>query len=381
MERKQRQSNVELLKVLALFFIVISHVTQSLGRDVSSLGIPSDYLVDISHSTKNIVSLVLAFFRYFGALGNTLFFICSSWYLCDKKQGGDNKSKIFKLIVDIWVVSVLILIGFIISGVQVSNVFVLKSFFPTTFSNNWYMTTYILFYLMYDKINVLIDKMKQKELFISVCLLIFLYCGFGAIKEEFFCGNSLTNFITIYFFVSYMKKYMLNVMESLKYNTIVLIIGIILLISMFMTTNILGLKFEAVNNFILHWNRNNNIVIIIISIATFNLSRKASFVNPFINYISSLSFLIYIIHENLIVSAYFRPYIWIIAYLRFGHKYLILQVLLFSVAIFIVSIVFSFLYKSIIMKITSVISEKIYRFLSKLCSKAYIFIGNSSSGQ
>ena len=362
MSYKTRESGIELLKVIAMILIVISHVTQSLGRDVSAYGIANDYLINLNNSTTDISRLTLSFFRYFGGFGNIVFFVCSAWFLADSKK--TNIQKIIKLIVDIWVISVIMLIVFYISGIPISKEHIIKSFLPTTFSNNWYMTTYILFYAIHIPLNMVIENMNQKKLLSSVIILSVLYCGFGCLKFDLYCGNYLMCFITIYFIVCYMKKYMSVFFNSKRDNCVLLVIGIVLLLLLFLTTNILGLRFSPFSSRLQHWNRNNNILFILIAVSLLNIVRMKKFVNPVINYISSLSLLIYIIHENILVSAYFRTKIWGYLYSKYGHSYILLQVLVYSIVLFIVTAIISIIYQNTIMKITGYLSTKLYTWIN-----------------
>ena len=84
-----RNSGIELVKVIAILLIVCSHVVQTLG------GGNSDYTIDLSTATTDWVRLLITMFRYSGALGNTLFFVCSAWFLLDSKQVSGQKIMLF----------------------------------------------------------------------------------------------------------------------------------------------------------------------------------------------------------------------------------------------------------------------------------------------
>ena len=79
-----RDSGIELLKVIAILLIVISHVVQTLSSENPLIGY-SDYILDLSCATKEMQLVILMIMRHFGALGNSIFFICSTWFLLDSK--------------------------------------------------------------------------------------------------------------------------------------------------------------------------------------------------------------------------------------------------------------------------------------------------------
>ena len=83
-----RDSGVELLKIIAVILIVISHVVLTLITENEYIPY-SDYLLDCTHATTNVTVLLLAVMRHFGALGNWIFFVASAWFLLDSTNDGD----------------------------------------------------------------------------------------------------------------------------------------------------------------------------------------------------------------------------------------------------------------------------------------------------
>lgn len=79
-ETKKRESGIELLKIIAILLIVFSHVLQTLSQKNGYIDY-QDYLIDLSHSTTDPFYLTLSIMRYAGVFGNTLFFVCSAWFL------------------------------------------------------------------------------------------------------------------------------------------------------------------------------------------------------------------------------------------------------------------------------------------------------------
>lgn len=90
------------------------------------------------------------------------------------------------------------------------------------------------------------------------------------------------------------------------------------------------------------------------------------FYSKFINYISSLSLLAYIIHENIIIRTYYRPMLWNYIYNNFGYNYVIGWVFIIAISMFIGSIIISTLY-----------SLTIKRFVDKVASKLYVLLKNT----
>lgn len=167
--RKTRNSSIELLKIVAIFLIVVSHVSQTL-IDNNTYVPWNDYLIPTT-ATTDISKLIVLIFRYLGPLGNAIFFICSAWFLIDNNKV--NGKKILKMILEIWTISVIICCSVLIMRRgNVSFKLLIKQFFPTTFSNNWFMTCYLLLYPIHGILNKALSQLTQKN-----CCVFPLYQG------------------------------------------------------------------------------------------------------------------------------------------------------------------------------------------------------------
>lgn len=75
-----RESGIELLKIFAMFIIVIAHMVQTLTTPDPQLSYQG-YVMDISRATTDVQTIILLILRHFGVFGNEIFFICSAWFL------------------------------------------------------------------------------------------------------------------------------------------------------------------------------------------------------------------------------------------------------------------------------------------------------------
>ena len=365
--RKTRNSSIELLKIAAIFLIIISHVVQTISSENTYITY-QNYVLDISTATTNPQILMLAILRYCGALGNTIFFVCSAWFLLDKKT--NDKKKWWILLVEIWSVSVILLfLGAIILRGEIPLRMALECLAPTTFSLNWYMTCYLIFYLLYPALNLIIDKLNQRQhLLVSAGLFFMYFCANFVIKGLFFMTNLMV-WIAIYFAIAYMKRYLQNLSSNAKINAAVFILSLIGHICLLLATNILGLRTEMFQDKLLFWLQNANPFLFLLAISLFHLCRNIHWNNRFVNRFSSLSLLIYIIHENLLVRTYLRPIMLQKVYERFGYDYILLWVVLISVVILIVSTLAGLLYEQTIFRLVKRAASAVYQPLKNMIYK------------
>lgn len=359
-----RESGIELLKIVALSLIVIYHVVQTLSYGNPFLSY-HDYVINLAIATNDVQQFVLTLLSYFGAWGNAIFFICSAWFLLQSKYF--NKKKWFHILLEIWGVSVIILIisCFLLRG-NISLTIVIKSLFPTLYGNNWYLTCYVLFYPIHPLLNKLIQSLSKPLLFRLSSAMFILYCCLGFIKSDLFFPSMILLWITIYFVIAYIQIYMTDFTNNMKKNIFLLIIGMIGYIGLAVLTNVLGLHFTFMKGRMLQWATNCNPFLIAMAIAMLNIARNVHFKNKFINYISGLSLLIYIIHENLVLRTYFRPYIINYVYVNFGYDKILIWVMLIAIAILIFGIVSSVVYDKTLRKFIRKISVLLYPIVRKI---------------
>lgn len=343
---------------------MISHVTQTLGSGDASWVIPLEYASD------NVKTFVLSNFYYFGVLGNTIFFVCSAWFLAD--NDGFNKEKEISIAWDVWVVSVIIAICFIASGISCDWKDIASSFLPNMFANNWYLTCYLLFYPMHGYLNQITRGMETSELLKACVVLDSLYMLIGFI-HTFFFATALVDWIVIYFNITFIKKYFTY---SKKRNIEYIMIGFLCHIFLMCATNIAGLHVKLVSGLMLHWAFNCNPFLVMIAIGIFELVKETKFHNRFINYISSLTLLIYIIHENILIRRYLRPLIWqkIFDVTGLGHE--VLLTLIFATVLFVISVLLASIYRISTRRMNQKITGVIIEMLNRCYKRVEIIVLN-----
>ena len=190
---EKRNSSVEVLRILAIFIIIISHVSQTIGTIPSADLINPDVFIDNRMATTNIDHYLVAMFRQFGMIGNDLFFIASFWFLSESKKF--SVKKVLSFLGDIWLISVLFLIGYLCIGKDISGKSIIASLLPTAYGNNWFLTVYILMYLLHPILNMTLEIVK-KRLHLCLCIvLVIMYCIMGYLDRDVFFPSRITDAI------------------------------------------------------------------------------------------------------------------------------------------------------------------------------------------
>lgn len=369
-EDNSRNSSIELLKIIGIILIVLSHVIQTLGSDLYSIIGFNDYFIHLEEATTDITTLTLVILRYTGILGNTLFFICSAWFLIDKK--GTNYRKIWRMLLDAFIISICWLVPMIIiKGADVIGPeMILQSIFPTFHINNWYITYYILFCFFCPFLNIILRNIEKKVHF-SIAVGLFLCYLFMGFIDSFPAASKLITWISIYFIVSYFKLYCPKFCSNKKANLFMALFGFLGTIVFILLTNSVGLKIEAFSSSLLNWNRDCSYLNFLLAFGLFNLFNQFSFKSKVINYISGLSFLIYIIHENILFRTFIRPQIWQTIFLNLGYNLIMLWLFIYVCLLLIASFIVASFYKISLQKIVHKVGDGLYGVLKKICHRYF----------
>lgn len=368
--KKERESGIELYKVIAIFLIVLSHVIQTLTEPNYVLGIGEGTFINIATATTNLNVLLLAVFRICGALGNNMFFICSAWFLVNSKKM--SLKKVVHMILDMWIINMIVLIALRSIGVQLQISDTVKTFFPTTFANNWYITCYLLFYMIHPFLNRMLEQLSINEHLAFATILFVIYFIIPVLPLEeinLFFANEFVIFLATYVIVSFIKIYKNEWTENLKSNKSILFVSIISYVVLILCVDFLGLRTNYFLNRLVRWNMNNSLFMFLIAFSSFNIMKKKEFINRTINYLSSLSLLVYIFHENLAFRKYFRPVIEFSILNRFGIEHAFICAVCMAISLTILSFIISAIYKKCFTKIVSKLSSIISKNFLTLWKK------------
>ncbi len=354
--KKTRNSSLELLKLISMAMIVISHATPD-GDTSKFFG-----AVDINLANQNLQVFITTLFHNLGQIGNAIFIACSSYFLLDSTK--TNTKKILHIIGDCFAISVLMFVPFwIFSDYKFSTFYMVKQFFPVTFGNNWFIPCYLMFYAIHPFLNTVINKMEKRTHLTFNIMFILMYCVLNFSFSGLFFYNRFIGFIGIYFIMAYIKNYLPETSSSLKINLSVFFGATLGWLILMFLTNISG------HHIMSRWNSLVNPFFIAMGLSAFNIAKNHTFYNKFINYISSLTLYIYLIHCNRVIRDCVRFTIYGAIKTHFGYDNLVLWILIYSIICFIASTILAVIYNLLLRKPINKVFEKIGGLISLVYGK------------
>ncbi len=357
----QRESGVELLKIIGIMLIIISHCVQT-----------TEKFVDFQAPTWNETFLIMRMLRFGGNVGNLIFVISSAYFLAGKSKVKGEKA--VNILLDSQFISVIVLgltfalSRFITLSVKFDFRFVYENLFPDIFSKVWFIPAYVVLYLTHPFLNQIIDGLdKKSHMRIDVCL--FFVYGVTMLFKGGPQYSNMLGFFIIYFYVSYIKKHQSEYVFDRKKNIKAFVIMFIIFIVVVLIKNYLAFRIKWFRTFP-EIKEMTSVIFFPMIMSLFNVFLSFKFKNKTINAISSLTLFIYCIHENFIVRTYLRPYCYRVMAEKYGAHYLYFALAL-AAALFIASLILAKIYQLTLHKLSAKLSVKLSGFLNRKFDAVY----------
>ncbi len=295
---KMRNSNFELMRIVSMFFIVIYHI------------IIHGKLLENSHGTTHFVLYIILAICIVHV---NSFILVTGYFQCKSKL---KLTKVIQLNNSIWFYTVSIVLFFIIvKGNTFNSIELLKTFLPISYNDYWFLTNYLILYLISPILNTVINNIDEKKFKRIIVLLLFIDSILPTLTNSSFfnvtLGYSLYHFIFLYFVGAFLRNYPIEDWYIFKKTSkkalqlislfIFFLMAFINIINQSASKELLnmhpiiaevGIIFS--NSFIAY----NNPLVIIQTIAFFVFFSTLNLKNTFINYISTATIGIYLIHDN-----------------------------------------------------------------------------------
>ncbi len=289
---KKRESNLEMLRIVAMLLIVAQHIVErGVEGGWTALKVPFSF---------NFVTTVII--GIWGQLGVLLFVIISSWFLVDRQ--GIKSKKILSLVFQTWSTCVVLIVVFLFFKPEMLNFkLIVKELLTPAVKQYWFITTFLVFYLIVPLLQKSIAGLSNialRNICIVLTMIIPVYNYFSTNV-----GDTLADFCYIFYLVAYLKRNKDNFFE--KYNKLgfagmALIVSILLLVKIVLPDSILGKNGTDLFMKLFLALRGRTLLMVIISVCIFYYFKNLKFsYYKVINIIGGSTFGVYIIHENFLL--------------------------------------------------------------------------------
>lgn len=297
---KVRNSNYELMRIISMFMIVLWHLL--IHGNV------------FTNCTSDALRTLLAILLFSLAAHVNSFILVMGYFQSNSKF---KFRKLLSIIFQTIFYSLIVLIvGIKTNWISNPNIIHFITYLlPECIKNYWFIGCYLIVYVFSDYLNFLINNLNRIQLrnLLIISFLVFsispFLTGYNIINSSY---ANIGTFFLLYMFGAYLRKYSLKDSKIFKNISItnyrLLLIGIFTFSFLF---NYMfykfGMSLDTTSNLLTELSRRilsanitkySNPFIIIQSIAYFELFGTFEFKNKIINYISSCTFGVYLLHEH-----------------------------------------------------------------------------------
>lgn len=367
-EKTERNSNFELMRITSMFMIVIWHFI---------------FHSNILAKTSGTLNLIIYFIYIIVSIHVNSFVLVSGYFQYNKKF---KPRKVVSLITTTWFYKLIYAIIFSVTGiVTITKTEMLFFIQPFNFNYGfgefyWFINMYIFLYLLSPFINKLIETLSQKQHKTLIIILLIMLSIVPTVTLNSTLNNNgytIASFVMLYIIGAYFGKYKLREnyhFRNFSKNKYQLLLLALFIVSIFLTITpkIITDYFENSTIEILSYVKYLfglklidyiSPVIILESVLYLLLFETFDFKSKFINKFASLTFGIYLVHENnfLVKFLYDRLPISVNGVI---YPNVIIKMLLYSIIIFIVSAIIEYIRQLLSKLITK---TKIYKkFINKI---------------
>lgn len=321
---KIRQSNIELLRIISMFYILLYHFSFQLDN----------------HLVIRSMSAILH-------IGVICFVMISGYW--------GIRPRLFSFVKLASVIIFYSIICFFISVLygdsKLSLDSILDCFYIFTSSKYWFVSVYMQLYIVAPLLNSAVDIMNKKQHLLMLSSFAFICIYIGFFRHGMICidGKNLVNFIFVYLIGRYIYKYGGIYIKLYTLKTIVLLyltLIILLVIGIYSFPE----KYSIITMQLFY--SYNSPGIYICSVLFFMIFIKFSFYSRFVNYVASSTFAVYLLHDNPDIN---------------GRIYEIAGDLSYNIFLFLAYAIFVFCVSIFIDKIRIIIFKPLSCFCSKYC--------------
>lgn len=203
MVKTERNSNLELYRIIVMLLIVMHHYVLHGGL--------------LAVAASDPLSVRSVFFHFIGAWGKTginCFVLITGYFMCTKSI---TLRKFAKLMLTVLFYNVVIYFAFVLAGVTRFDVRgCYDSIMPILWIGGDFVECFLVFYLFIPFLNILVRNATRRQLLLLIVLCLFVYSFFRFVPRSRVISNEVMWYSILYFISSFLRLYPLKLKKPFK---------------------------------------------------------------------------------------------------------------------------------------------------------------------
>ena len=285
---KNRQSNFELLRILAMVAIIANH-----------FALHSGFL--FSAGDVGLQRFFVQLLQLGGKVGVNLFVLISGYFLINATS--IKLSKILKLWGQVIFYSLAILAALWLTGyADLGPKILIKHFLPITYEIWWFASVYFVLYLVSPYINRLAASLSGRQYVGMLILFTLCWSIIPTLSTKDFQGNGLIWFAYLYLVGGFLRRYGHRIRLRAGMS---LLLGCGVLLMTFLSAvifDILGQKWGIFSAHATYFFSDRKVPVVLASVLIFHGFSKLDIgCRPIINHLSGTMFGVYLLHDHILL--------------------------------------------------------------------------------
>ena len=291
---KERESGIELFRIITMILIIAHHYVVNSGLWGAEGPIMS--------SPMSGKSLFLLLFGAWGKTGINCFVFITGYFMCKSKI---TAKKFLKLLLEVEFYRILFYVIFFITGyTEFSLRGLVKTLLPITQVKSNFTGCYLLFFLCIPFLNIFIKNVTEKQHIYATALLCFIYVILGTAFGKNINMNYVSWFAVLYLIASYIRLYPKKIFSNRKFWGITASLMIAFSMASVIFFTWLGKpRFDPY--YLLQ--DSNKLLAVLTALSAFMFFKNLKFNSAFVNTIAASCFGVLLIHAN---SDTMRKWLW-----------------------------------------------------------------------
>ncbi len=288
-----RRAGIELLRILAMTGIVMSHFSFHGGFDF-----PPDKI--------SVNRLWMQFFVILGKTASNIFVIISGYFLVTSKKF--NLARLLRLWLQTVTYSAVLYFVFVLAGAEKFSLLdAVKSFMPISFEQWWFASAYFMLSLLAPFLNILLTSLDRKQYQLLLILLTFCWSVMPTLTTELLGSNDLLWFMYLYALAGYLRLYP---PRNVKSRTCFLAAAAVFsfLAGSVVLFDLIGRRFPVIGENATVFSGEQKLPALLLSVLLFEAFNRIRVEKAakFITVTASATFGVYLLHED----PYVRGFLW-----------------------------------------------------------------------
>ncbi len=291
-EKKARNSNLEILRIVSMLLIILAHYAGH-GGIIDQATAAGGHFLGLCLKTG-------------GKLGVVCFVLISTYFMCEQKF---KFEALLKTLLQATFYALLVFVILLLSGQSVGMGTAVKSLFAVFLGNYWFVAAYLGMYLFQPLLKKITDSLDmEKSMTVTVMMaLVFTVIPF-AFGNVTFVTSNLAYFCFLFFVGNHLRKYPVRPKLLDSFPLVVCLISAALIpVSAFVIEQVLKGHPDAAARYHFIFYDLNSPLMLLAGIGLFLcFVRRKPTVQPLINKFAANMFGVYLLHDNI----YVRHFLW-----------------------------------------------------------------------